>query len=391
MKRRHKGEGTIRKRSDGLYEARYSIGKDVNGKQRQKSVYGNTEAEVIEKLNKLKKDLWTGTYIEQSNICLGEWLKQWMEAYKRKTVRATTYECMQMYLQKHIYKSDISCLRLVDLKPFHFQNLYNALGEKLAPASIRKIHNIIGAALNQAYKNELIATNPASKATPPTIEKPDIQILSHKEQEIFINALEGETLKPLFLLLLQTGLRIGEALALRWDCIDLKKNMTLTINGTCRRVITNFDKDSKEIKSEMIFQKPKTKNSVRTIPLMPAAIQNLRLLKQRQKIEAIKDGKPFDNNKIVFNTANGSIHEAKNVARVLHRILKTAGLKRITLHCLRHTFVTRMLEAGEDIKTISEIIGHSKVSFTLDTYAHILPTKKHSAVQRLNHFFSSNN
>jgi integrase len=387
MKRRHKGEGTIRKRTDGTFEARYTIGKDINGKQRQKSVYGKSEADVIERLDRLKKDLWTGTYIEQSNIYLGEWLKQWMEVYKKKTLRATTYECYQMYLQKHIYKNDISCLRLVDLKPFHIQRFYNDLDDKLASASIRKVHNILKSALTQAFKNDLIASNPAAKVTPPTMTRPQIEILSQEEQEIFIKALEGHTLKPLFLLLMQTGLRIGEALALRWDCIDVKKNMTLTVKGTCRRVITKFD-GSSGTKSEMIFQEPKTKNSIRTVPLMPAAIQNLKLLKQRQKLESIKDGKPWNNHEIVFKTSSGSIYESKNVARTLYSILKSAGLKRITLHCLRHTFVSQMLESGEEPKTIAEIIGHSKVSFTMDTYAHILPTKKHSAVQRLNHFFT---
>lgn len=386
-RKRGQGDGTIRQKPNGLWEARYTIGKDVNGRQKQKSVYGKTEAEVVEKLNRLKSDVYTGKHIENKNIRLGEWLKDWIEIYKKHSVRPTTFECMMFY-SKHIYAHDISCLRLVELKSIHFQKFYADKIKTLAPASVRKLHNILKSCLNQAEKNEMINYNPVKRAEPPAMQKPEIEILLPEEQKEFIKALEGEKLKPLFLLALQTGLRIGELLALKWDAIDFK-NHTLTVNGTTKRVVEQFEKDYEGIKSRIVLQEPKTRNSVRTVPLMASAYENLILLNRRQKLKAIKDGKPFDRAKIVFSTASGSYIESKNVNRILYRVLEKAGLKRLSFHSMRHTFVSRMLEEGIDIKTISEIIGHSKTSFTLDTYAHILPSNKHDAVKKLDYLFDA--
>jgi integrase len=377
---------TIRKRKDGRWEGRATIGVDSNGKQKQKSVYGSSRKEVEEKLKKLKNSIFSGTFIENDSIRLGEWVKEWIEIYKKNSIKESTYECVMIYAIKHIYTHDISCLKLTQLKPFHFQAYYNEKLKVLAPASIRKLHNIFSASLNQAIQNELLNKNPAKFSEPPKIVKTEIEILSMEEQIQFIKALEGEQYKELFILALQTGMRIGELLALRWEDIDLK-NMTLTIKHTARRIIKNFDKNFEGVRSVISINTPKTKTSMRVVPLMPKALIMLRRLKYRKQNECISRGQKWSNDKIVFDTQNGTLNEAKNINKYLCRICKNNGLKRITFHSLRHTFVSRMLEAGEDIKTISDIIGHTKTSFTMDTYAHILPSKKQTAVQRLDFLF----
>lgn len=365
----------IRKRSDGRWEGRYTLGMGIDGKQKRKAVYARTEKDVRAKLANITEKILAGEYIENENIRLGAWLKEWLEVSKKNTVKASTFECYNMYIRKHIYMDDIGYVKLTKLKPLHFKQFYTEKLKVLAPASVVKLHNILKSALNEAVDNEYVKKNPLLGVETPNAQKREIEILTIHEQETFIKNLDGETLQPFFLLALQTGLRIGEIIALKWDCVDLDKNI-ITVKATSKRVITEFDKNYDGIKSKVVLQSPKTNRSYRTVPLMSSASEMLRNLKDKR-----------NDNDIVFRTSTQSMYEAKNINRTLKRILEKAKIKHMTFHSLRHTFVSIMLENNVDIKTISEIVGHTKTSFTLDTYAHLLPNKKHDAVEKIGHYF----
>jgi integrase len=375
MSKRGQGDGTIRQRKDGSWEARFTLGKDSAGKQKQKSIYGKTEKEVKDKLKLIMAELVKNTYIEECSIPFYSWLETWLKTYKKNTIRKSTYETHENAIRRHIKDSDIGSTTLSKLKPYHLQKLYNEKLDTLSPATVKRLHVILKDALKQAYKCDMITSNPADKVKPPAMEKADIKIMTVDQQKHFIQALETETLRVAFLLAMQTGLRLGELLALRWEDIDIE-NRKINVKSTVRRIYGKLE-----------LQQPKTKNSVRSVPLMGIMIKEIERYNIEWKIRKMANKKEWGNKNYIFCTASGNLLEPRNFTRVFKRILRNAELPDFNFHALRHTFVSRLLEAGEDAKTIADIIGHKKSSFTLDTYAHILPEKKQLAVEKIASIF----
>ena len=190
------------------------------------------------------------------------------------------------------------------------------------------------------------------------------------------------------LLALQTGIRIGELVGLKWHDVDLK-GKTISIRRSVKRVRVVFDETHKGKTTKILEREPKTKTSRRTIPLMESAVKVLQEHQKEMKILEIKHKIVWKNENWVFCTLDGGLIEPRNVVRTFEAVLKKANLEKINFHALRHTFVSRMLEAGENIKTISVLIGHTDVAFTLNTYAHILPEEQKLSVDKINNLFSA--
>lgn len=182
-----------------------------------------------------------------------------------------------------------------------------------------------------------------------------------------------------------TGLRVGELLALRWQDIDLDKN-ALNVRQSLGRIKT-FDEGS-SAKSKLAFGEPKTKAGKRLIPLPHHVVSLLKQHKRNQAEEKLKLGSGFNKENLVFCSLSGTPIDPKNFDRKFKSILKRAGLEKINLHILRHTFATRMLELNEHPKVVQEILGHANISITLDTYSHVLPEIKHAAAQKIEHLFT---
>jgi integrase len=212
----------------------------------------------------------------------------------------------------------------------------------------------------------MIIKNPLDNVMPPAQIQPEIKVMSINEQKQFIEALEGEHYRLAFLVTIHTGLRLGEVLALRWMDIDFDKKI-LTVRCSVRRVA-----------GKLLIQEPKSKNSRRNIPLLKNILNELTTLK----------GGIDDPNGIVFKNPYGFITEPRYFTEQFKRILKKADLShKYNFHSLRHAFATRLIEAGENAKIVADLLGHSNVSFTLNTYAHALPEKKHSAIEKLSKIF----
>lgn len=370
MAKREDYAGTISKvKGKDLYMGRVQLGYKPDGTPNRKTVYGKTKAEAGEKLRTLAFQFGAGRCYDPSKMTVKEWLAFWIENFKRLSLKPKTFEVYKQMIDCHIVPK-IGHVTLKDLNALHLQRLINEKFEDgMASASVRKMHNIISSSLNQALTNDMIPKNPAKAVTLPTLSQKEIKYFTEDEQKRFFEAVKGDTLYPLFVLAAHSGLRIGELLALNWGDIDFKKG---TVSVTKNSItVEDFEGESGKKNITKIQDTPKTKSSIRKVPLSDTATQVLKNHKQKS------------NTLLVFCTKKGTLLNARNVERSFYRIVEKAGIEKCSFHTLRHTFATRLFEKGTPAKIVSEFLGHSKVAHTLDIYTHCTQSIKADAIKVL--------
>ena len=378
-KRRANGEGNIRKRKDGRWEGRYTVGHDPEtGKAIIKNVLGKTQAEVKEKLKKAIEENVGIDYGRAKTYTVGNWLGVWYENYAKIKMRPSTYLTYHGYIENHI-KPQLGKIPLNDLTTLHLQQFYKKLlaegrverieaqkqPKGLSAKTVRNIHQIISSALKLAVEQRLIARNPADGCALPKAERKEMQTLPVEQLTSFLREAKDSGVFALYYIDLTTGLRRGELLGLKWSDIDLEKG-DLRVQRQIGRI------DGKIIEMPL-----KTKNAYRTLPLSADAISVL-------KIQKCKVG----NCEWVFPSPTGGPMSPDSVLHMLHRVLKRAGLPKVRFHDLRHTFATLALQNGVDIKTVSGMLGHFSAGFTLDTYAHVTTSAKREAAKTMGSILS---
>ena len=237
-----KNEGSIRKRSDGLWEARYTDGKNNFGKQVQHSIYGHTRKEVSQKLNHILHKKQNGNYISPKKMLLKDWLDLWINTYAKPNIRQSTYISYEGYVYKHIIPM-LGNTPLQKLTTNMIQDFYNNKSVNgrldgqggLSAKTLRNMHNMFYQAMEQAKFNGLIANNPTACTMLPKYVKKEIRILSIDEEQRLIQATPQHRLGFAILFDLVTGLRIGELCALKWSDINMNKK-TVKISRTLQRI-----------------------------------------------------------------------------------------------------------------------------------------------------------
>ena len=376
-KRRDAGSGTIRQRADGRWEGRYTVGYDPKtGKQLTHSIYGKTKREVRDKLNKTLTEIQEGAYIEPTNMTVGQWLDTWLKEYK-VNVRPETKASYEMHIRVHL-KPDLGKIRLNKLTTHQIQLLYNKLINErgLSPKTVKNVHGALHAALEQAKINGYLRINPSEGVVLPRIEKEEIKAMDTEDVSAFLKAIKGDPYElPLFVDLF-TGLRQGELLGLTWDCVDFEKG-TILVN-----------KQHNRAKGEKEFHFSPLKNSrPRCLTPASAVMDALREQKKRQQEWAEAAGSAWDNREnLVFTTELGRYINNKTLWMNFKRIAKELGMEELRFHDLRHTFSVNSLQAGDDIKTVQENLGHATAAFTLSTYAHATPGMKRESANRMDAF-----
>lgn len=379
MAKRGQGEGTISKRPDGTWWGRLPMGYDENGKRKRKAFYGKTQKEVQQKMNAAKAELDKGTYIEPSKMTVGEWLDIWLIEYKKQTVKLTTYIVYRACFKNHI-KIKLGEIKLKDLRNDMIQKYVNDLkAYGLTGGSIQNHMKVISGGIKQAVINDLIPKDVSTNIKIPDNGRKEVKVLSCEEQEKFIETAKNIKGAEIFILMLATGLRVGEALALTWDDIDFSKNL-LRVNKT---QIKLKDPDDKDSKWHIEHGSPKTKSSNRTIPLLPSIIELLQGLQKRLEVDRMTIGDSYNEYNLIFYNSEGRDIPADSVNKFLKKILKKADLGDLHLHCLRHTFATRGLENGIELRVMQELLGHSDINMTANLYTHVLPDKKRDSIMKL--------
>ena len=360
-RRRGNGEGTITRRKDGRWEGRYVVHTDKGARRRV--LYGKTRKEVADKLVKTLADRADGLVYDDENTSVGDYLDSWLKGSVRGSVRESTYDRYEIAVRVHI-KPALGRLRLKKLTPAHVQGFYgDRLDAGFAPASVNKLHVVLHKALEQAVEWRMVPRNVAglAKAPKPSAMK-EISPLSAEEARRLVEAARGDRLEALYVLALHTGMRQGELLALKWRDVDLE-NATLSI----RRTLTRSG-------GRLLLGEPKTGKGRRNIDLTEASVGALRghLVRQTGEIEILGDR--YQDAGLVFTSEAGTLINPTNLRRrSFATLLEKARVPRVRFHDLRHTCATLLFSRNVHPKDVQELLGHSSISITLDTYSHVIP------------------
>jgi len=373
-KRRGQNEGSIYRQGDSRWAAAVSL----PGRKR-KYFYGRTREAVQKKLLKARHDLQQGLPLSDERITFGKYLDKWLEDSVQPSVRPATFNRYSRDCRIHI-KPALGYIKLVRLNPGEIQSLLNRKQvEGLSPASVRHIHAVIRRALEQAYQWQLVPRNVAKLVKPPRVPKKEAKALSPEQARAFLNAVKEDRLVAFYTVAMALGLRRGECLALKWDDIDFE-NETLRVRHTLHRIRGGG----------WTLAEPKSANSRRTIALPKVIVKAFREHKKRQLEERIFQGSRWQETGFVFTSTIGTPLNGDNVFKKFRDILKKAGLPEINLHGLRHTAASLLLVQGVSPRVVMETLGHSQISFTMNTYSHVMPVLMRDAADKMDAILSGN-
>ena len=356
-----KGDG-ITKRKDGRYMARYTV-QTPDGPKR-KLIYGRKYKEVEKKLAEARGGAARGIVFDAKGHTVERWLEQWLEDVIKPGKTHRTYATHRQQVRSHIAPV-LGRLKLENLRKAHVDRLYaDLLRSGLAPSSVRRVHAVLRAALEEAVRGDLIPRNPAAHANKPKAIQKEIEPLDAKQARALLEAAKGDRYEALYVLCLTAGLRQGEALGLKWSDIDFDAGV-LRVNRQLQRVRRDGDKSG-----SLVFSEPKNA-SRRTVGLPPRAVRALREHRKRQLEDKLRAGFEWQDNGLVFTNSQGKPLEAQNlVNRSFKPLLKRAGLPPIRFHDLRHSCLSLLAQRGEPIRDLQALAGHATAAFTLQRYTH---------------------
>lgn len=372
-------------KQDG-WRASLTIGRNDNGSLKRKDFYGKTKKEVQIKMDDYKKQMSLGLLMNDK-ITVDQWFFTWLFDFKSKDLAPSTFECYEGVYRLYIKDSDIGDIKLIDLRTAHLQRYYTKLLDidKLDASNVKRINKTLKTCLKEAIKQGYLQKNWCDDVNLPKVKKEDnIKALSKDDQLRLLEALKGIDLELLITFALGTGLRLGEVLGLKWSDIDFKEH-TLSVQRSVRRVVEiQRDGSRNRILKEV---PPKTENSFRIVPIPDTILLKLKSYKNVQNKLILSLGEDYKNNNYVFCNNDGTIMDPKKPNRRLSSVLKSNDIELITFHGLRHTYCTRLFEAGVPPKTVQSLVGHSDIETTMNIYTHVMKETKIEAVDKINSIF----
>ena len=331
----------------------------------------------MEAMNRIQTALVDGMYVERSRRSLGEYLPDWLAACRN--IRPNTARDYSVSIHKHI-SPRLGNVRLQSLDRLQIRGLYRKLAESgLSEKTVHNVHICLHKALQDAMEDGLLRRNPAERAHAKPKDRPEMKTWSADELAAFLAFAAQDQELVLYHLAAATGMRRGELLGLRWRDISL--------DGARLSVRQQFTRQG----SGLGFGPPKSKKSVRTIDVDEETIALLREQHERQRFDRRAWGTAYRADlDLVFCRPGGSPEDPNKIGRhFARRVRDLATLPAIALHGLRHTHATLLLEAGVDVKTVSERLGHDSVQTTLELYGHVTPRMRSNAAARFGSLLST--
>lgn len=349
-----------------------------NGERRQVKRRGfprKKEAQIA--LTELLREVDSGDFIQKSKNTLAEVFEEWLES-KTGNMGRLTIDSYKSYIARHI-NPVIGNVKMCDLTPDHVQKLVTALRKKtqddgkaplLTDSTIQRIFNILVTVLNYAIRKKYVRENVAHGVDKPKIQKRKLRVWSVQDCQTFLTAIYDHRYYICFHLALATGMRQGELLGLTWENVDLDNKLI--------RITQTLEHDGKAIK-----QGAKSSSGVRSISISDQDVEELK--RQQRRIEEEKDaaGDTYQDQGFVVSSKFGRITYADPITKMFRRESDRLGLPKLRFHDLRHTHASLLLKQGVHPKIVSERLGHSSITITLDTYSHLLPNMQEEAARDL--------
>lgn len=381
-KRRGKGEGSITRKGNG-WQGYITIGYNPsNGNPIRDYVYGKTRKEVQDKLAEKINLRARGIFIEPNNITVKDWMLKWLEG-REAILSYSSIRNYRGFINNHIIPS-LGDIKLKKLRREQIQSMVNDKmkekrnGKNLSPRTIKYILGTLSTSLEQARDDRIIYINEAKKVEVPKQIKKEMEVFTLDEMNLFLDKTVSSRHYCAYVLVLATGLRLGELLGLTWENVDFSKGKI----KITKQVVT----ESGRVK---IKKKLKTGGSERTIRVPEKVLKELRKQKKQISEEKLALGKSYQDNNLVFCTTVGKPYDPRNFSRYFKVNLKRSGIeKNIRFHDLRHTFATLSLELRVPPKTIQKILGHQSIKTTLDLYAHVTEEMEEYAVEKAGEIIS---
>jgi integrase len=373
-KKRNAGEGSIFQRRDGRWCAQLDLGWQA-GKRRRKYIYGSTAQEVRDRLLKARGDRNLGLPVTIERQTVAQFFRCWLEDSVKPSVRPLTHEQYSQHVRLYLTPL-LGHHQLTKLAPQHVRAfMTRKLNDGLSPRTVQLSLVILRKALGQALKEGLLGRNVSKLVDSPYVRRFEAATLSPEQSRVFLDAAAGERLEALYTAALAVGLRMGEALGLRWADIDLDRRAL-----SVKRILERIGRGSK---STLQFVEPKTSRSRRTVNLPDAAVKTLRAHRVRQLEERLAAGTRWQDQGLIFPTTIGTPIEPHSLHDDFKRILAKAGLPDMRFHDLRHSAASLMLAQGIPLRSIQEILGHSSISLTANLYAHVGEQLKREAADAM--------
>lgn len=364
--------GHLRKRGKG-WQYTVCLGRDpITGNLKQKSKGGfKTKEAARVAMMELELKISKEQYYESENMSIKEYLEYWMDAYSSVNVAYSTFKRYKDFC--NTINDYLGNFELGKLKPLQIQKFYSSLIKaELSNSTILKIHRMFRMALTHAVGWQMLLSNPTDTVKPPRPEDYEVKAWDAETSNAFIDTIKDESIYLPTLLALDTGMRQGEIGALRWEDIDFD-NKKIFVKHTMQR----------DENKELIIKTPKTKNSKRAIKLMDQTVKVLRYHKNVQRLNKLVLGDEYDDKGYVCAWPDGRPIDPHYVCSRFAKLITKYKFPELTFHGLRHTHATLLLLAGVPAKVVSERLGHSSITITLDLYSHVLPDMQQDAVDKL--------
>jgi len=372
-KRRGNSEGSNPvQRRDGRWQIHIRH-TDEAGASKRITVYGRTAAEARDKVNDVRARLRAQLPAKDRKVTVADFASEWIESTLAASDRkATTKRLYATLAKKHIVGARIGSQFLDRLRPSHVHAWKVKLKQRgLSESTVRTVYSVLRSVLDTAVRDDALARNPAAAVARPKVTPKEAAYLSPDQVRALLSASQATRYAALFALLVNTGLRRGEALALHWSDVDLDSKL-LRVRGTLARV-----------DGQLVVTEPKTAKSRRVVPISAAAERILREVRTAQAAERLRAGSIWHRTPYVFTTELGEPSDPRNALRALKVAARRAGLPSIGLHTLRHSAASVMLSSGVPLKVVSDILGHASISITGDIYGHVSPDVSRDALWRL--------
>jgi integrase len=402
-KRSANGEGGVYRRSDGRWEGKLFVD-SPDGRRKRVSVYGDTERQALNELNKLRDQQRRGIPVATTTLTVAQYMSYWLEHIAEPSIRRTTYATYEGDLRLHIVpgigKRKLKALQASDIRAWlselrtkcqccaqgkdaaRHEPRCCALADPrccqavLSASSIRHVLRVLRAALQDAVDEELLSRNVARLVQLRVTDDRKVRSFTRAEALRFLVAAEQHRLYALWAVALAMGLRRGEALGLAWADVDLDGGR-LTVRQALHRVDGHLRLDP-----------VKTDASVAVLPIPDPLATILRAHRRRQLQERFAAGSSWRETGLVFTTADGGFIEPRNANRIFYNLCRKANLPQLRVHDLRHSCATLLFTMGVQPATVQRILRHSSITVTTGTYVEVIEAVQRDALDSMSTLFA---